>query len=288
MIKVLLTGANGQLGKCFQDVSPIEFELLAKNSSELDITDEQQVEHIIKAFAPDFIVNAAAFTAVDKAEEEKERAFDINAKGVLYLAKCAEEVGATLIHISTDYVFDGKSLTSYIETDIPNPVSIYGMSKLAGEYLAFTNCSNVIVLRTAWVFSEYGHNFLKTMLRLAENREEISVVSDQYGNPTYAGDVAKVVVQLILRKKQGRVLYHCAGNAQMSWCDFAKQIFRQAGTFSNKYSRVLVKGISSQDYPTPVKRPENSRLDCSRLKTELSLGDSSLDEALSHVLSKLI
>ena len=287
-MKVLLTGAGGQLGQCFQDRVPAEWELLALDSAGLDITDANAVQSCVEKFRPDIIVNAAAYTAVDKAELDKEQAFAVNAKGTLHLAQAAEAVGARFFHVSTDYVFDGNQETPYKETDAPNPTSVYGMSKLAGELLAFANCSRTTILRTAWVFSEYGGNFVKTMLKVGATRDTLNVVADQWGCPTYAGDIANAIIHLIKHPEVPNGLYHYCGNERTNWCEFAKVIFEVAGRYEEKYKRVKVNAITSEEYPTPVKRPKQSALDCANFtaySSKLSEWYNSLVWVMSTIMA---
>lgn len=256
-MKILLTGAGGQVGRCFLDRVPFQWEVLALTSSDLDITDQLAVVRQVNAFHPDVIVNAAAYTAVDLAEKNSEHAFAVNALGVKYLAQAAEQIGARFFHLSTDYVFDGQKCTPYKETDTPNPLSVYGQSKLAGEQMAFAYCTKSVVIRTSWVFSEYGQNFVKTMLRLSREQDSIHVVNDQWGCPTYAGDVAGIIIQLIRQNKVLHGLYHYCGNQVMSWYEFAKMIFSVANLIKMNAQAVP---IPSNGYKTVATRPQYSVL----------------------------
>lgn len=257
-MRVLLTGAYGQLGRCLLDRVPAEWILLACGSAELDITDRPAVERVVKKFRPDVIINAAAYTAVDKAETDRIRAMKVNAIGPENLAIAAHQQGARLIHLSTDYVFDGSKKTPYIESDLPCPINFYGLSKWEGEKRVFSVLPDAVVIRTSWVFSEYGANFVKTMLRLAETRSEISVVNDQFGCPTYAGDLAQAIITLASRAEAAGV-YHYCGDVAVSWCEFAQAIFVAA------QRDVLVKGIGSAQYPMAAARPANSVLNTARI-----------------------
>lgn len=257
-MRVLLTGAYGQLGRCLLDRVPAEWILLACGSAELDITDRPAVERVVKKFRPDVIINAAAYTAVDKAETDRIRAMKVNAIGPENLAIAAHQQGARLIHLSTDYVFDGSKKTPYTESDLPCPINFYGLSKWEGEKRVFSVLPDAVVIRTSWVFSEYGANFVKTMLRLAETRSEISVVNDQFGCPTYAGDLAQAIITLASRAEAAGV-YHYCGDVAVSWCEFAQAIFVAA------QRDVLVKGIGSAQYPMAAARPANSELDTARI-----------------------
>jgi dTDP-4-dehydrorhamnose reductase len=265
-MKVLLTGATGQLGRCIQDRFPNDWQLIALDSKELDITDNVKVDQYISEMKPDVVINAAAYTAVDKAETEVEQAFLVNATAVGYLAKACNAIGARLIHISTDYVFDGTSSIPYTTLDAPNPINVYGKSKLAGELLALAHNPLSQVIRTSWVYSEYGNNFVKTMIRLAdEGRDAISVVDDQIGCPTYAGNLAQFIIELIQQPVDERLLHYSDGEV-MSWCGFAEQVFsmrRQQGK-----SFCEVKPISTYEYSTLANRPKFSILQGSQARQE--------------------
>lgn len=259
-MRILLTGKNGQLGRCFQDVlKDTNHELFAYGSAELNIADAQQVETIIQTVKPDILVNAAAYTAVDKAETDSENAYLVNATGPELLAKQAAVLNIPLIHISTDYVFDGEAIEPYLPSDKTNPQGVYGASKLAGERAVIVACEKHIILRTSWVFSEYGNNFVKTMLRLAKERDELSVVADQYGCPTYAGDLARAILHICEQHDQGKPLawgtYHYCGDTPTSWHGFARAIFQLAYNHNKIAHCPALTAISTQTYPTPAKRP---------------------------------
>lgn len=257
-MKVLLTGADGQLGRCFQDVYATTYEIIALNSAALDITNLDQVAASVSEHKPQVVVNAAAYTAVDRAEDEPEQAFLVNAQGAKNLAVVCAKLNIELIHISTDYVFDGTKKTPYSVKDAPNPINVYGKSKLAGELLVLAHHPSARIIRTSWVYSEYGHNFLKTMVRLAsEGKEVLTVVSDQYGCPTYAGNLAQAIGSLI-DSRPSACLYHYTDDDEMSWYDFAKQIFMILSV-QDKYSPVVTP-ISSAQYPVSALRPQYSTL----------------------------
>jgi dTDP-4-dehydrorhamnose reductase len=259
-MRILLTGKNGQLGRCFQDaVAGKNHELFAYGSAELDISNALQVALIVGQVQPDIIVNAAAYTAVDKAETDSKNAYSVNATGPELLARQAAELDISFIHVSTDYVFDGAAVKPYLPTDVTNPQGVYGASKLAGELAVSATCDKAIVLRTSWVFSEYGNNFVKTMVRLAKERDELGVVADQYGCPTYAGDLAQAVLQICNQYEQGRKIpagiYHYCGDTPTSWHGFARAIFSLAKANGLIKQIPLLKAISTDAYPTPAKRP---------------------------------
>lgn len=268
-MKILLTGANGQLGRCFQDIFPKGWKLIATDSEKLDITDRRAVDSFVKAHQPDIIVNAAAYTAVDKAESEPDLADKVNAQGPYHLALASYEIRARFYHISTDYVFDGNKLAPYKETDQTNPLSVYGKTKLKGEQLSLKANPSTTIIRTAWVFSEYGNNFPKTILRLAKERSELHIVKDQIGCPTYAGDLAVCIIQLIQQNcKSG--IYHYSGKEVMSWCDFATRIIDIAFEKGQIIKKPTINGISTHEYPSIAPRPLNSVLD-TRLLTSLGI-----------------
>ncbi|QHQ25101.1 dTDP-4-dehydrorhamnose reductase [Pectobacterium parvum] len=272
-MKILLTGANGQLGRCFQDRLPAEWEILATDAAELDITDLQNVEQAVKAFQPDAIVNAAAYTAVDKAESEPELAEKINVTGPENLAIAASKQNIRLVHVSTDYVFDGNATEPYREDSETNPLSVYGKTKLAGEQAVAKASSEAIIIRTAWVFSEYGNNFVKTMLRLAKERDTLSVVNDQRGCPTYAGDLAQAIISLLEKNAEGGI-YHYCGDEEVSWYEFANTIFEMAKQQGIIDKALQTTAITTEQYPTPAYRPQYSSLSCDKIKgLDITLSD---------------
>ncbi|MDG0800649.1 dTDP-4-dehydrorhamnose reductase [Pectobacterium polaris] len=284
-MKVLLTGSNGQLGRCFQDRLPAGWQVWATDTAELDITDYAKVLAAVKECQPDAIVNAAAYTAVDKAESEPELAALVNKTGPENLARAAKEVGARLVHVSTDYVFDGTATVPYVETDKTNPLGVYGQTKLDGEIAVSTVLPDAIIIRTAWVFSEYGNNFVKTMLRLAKDRDELSIVSDQRGCPTYAGDIAQAIIDL-LEKEAEAGIYHYCGDNEVAWSDFADEIFNIAveKEIINKKPNVI--RITTEKYPTPAKRPLYSSLNGEKIRM-LNIELSNWQQTLSIIIGKL-
>ncbi|MBH0044852.1 dTDP-4-dehydrorhamnose reductase [Pseudoalteromonas sp. NZS11_1] len=287
-MKVLITGKNGQVGNCLvsqlQNMSTISF--LALSRDQLDITNAEEVYKIVNEHKPSIIINAAAYTAVDNAESDYESAFAINCLGPKNLAKAATAVNATIIHISTDYVFSGDKLGLYNEVDEVNPQGVYGQTKLAGEQAVINECSAHIILRTAWVFSEFGNNFVKTMLRLAKTRDTLGVVSDQFGGPTYAGDIAKAIIKMAQHIEQGSAkfgIYNYSGYPHVNWQEFAKCIFESALKQSLITAPIMVNAITTADYPTPAKRPANSKLDCSKITTDFSIAPSDWQCALNNI-----
>ena len=282
---VLVSGANGQLGKSLQQIAPDfsgRYRFLFTDVDTLDITDLAAVCRIVQAENVDFLINAAAYTAVDKAESDAELAFLLNEKAVGNLAAAAKEHGTFLVHISTDYVFDGKSHTPYRPTDTPNPTSVYGSSKLSGENaLRQSGCRGAIV-RTAWLYSPYGNNFVKTMLRLADTKDSISVVNDQTGCPTLALDLARFIMTVIEHDGNSEQVkcYHFTNRGEITWYDFACEIIRQSGR------NCPVHPIPSSSYPTPVTRPAYSVLDLTESEALFDIPDwkESLTKAFPEII----
>lgn len=264
-MKVLLTGANGQLGRCFIDRVPTGWEVLATDSDTLDITDLEKVKETVLAFQPDVIVNAAAYTAVDKAENDREMAKLINEQGPSNLALVAKAANCRLVHVSTDYVFDGQADSPYLESDVTNPLGVYGKTKLDGEIAVTAIQPEAIIIRTAWVFSEYGSNFVKTMLRLAKDHEVLNIVADQRGCPTYAGDIAIAILDLLEVDAEGGI-YHFCGDKDVAWNEFAEFIFTSAVEQGVLTHSPKVNAITSEQYPTPAQRPKFSLLNCEKIK----------------------
>ena len=264
MTKILLTGITGQVGQELQQTLTSLGEVIGVGRQELDLSQPEQIEQKIAQIKPNIIVNAGAYTAVDKAENESELAMTINANAPKAMAQAAKEVGATMVHISTDYVFNGQNHTPYLETDATAPLGVYGKSKLLGETRVRENCDRHIILRTAWVYGSRGHgNFVKTMLRLGANREELKVVSDQIGSPTWSYDIAQAITNLLNKSTEDSTIqgtYHFTSSGVASWYDLAVAIFAEAKSlgFPLKIERVLP--ITTADYPTPAQRPAYSVL----------------------------
>ncbi|UJF18553.1 dTDP-4-dehydrorhamnose reductase [Vibrio sp. SS-MA-C1-2] len=287
-MKILITGANGQVGSLLtKKLSAENIEILAVNRDELDITDKDVVNTVVKDFSPDFIINAAAHTAVDKAEDEIELSYAINRDGPRYLALAAKSINATILHISTDYVFSGDKEGEYSEEDNVNPQCIYGVSKLAGEEAVQLANPKHIILRTAWVFGEIGNNFVKTMLRVGSQRDEMGIVADQFGGPTYAGDIADTLITIMhqLNDKSNRSkygIYHYAGLPHVSWYQFADEIFNKAEE-SGLLIKPALNQLSTKDYPTKAKRPANSKLSCNKINTEFQVEASDWKLGLNRI-----
>lgn len=263
-MKILLAGANGQLGRCVQDVFAVtDHTLVPFDRASLNIADAITVDALVGQHQPDVIINAAAYTAVDKAESEPEVARQINVIGPANLAIAATRHNALLLHISTDYVFDGTKIEPYLESDATNPKGVYGQTKLDGEKKVQALCEKYVILRTAWVFSEYGNNFVKTMLRLGGECEALQVVDDQIGCPTYAGDIARACLAVCEAHQVGQArngVYHYAGDRALSWYDFAGQVFALAMAQGLLDKVPELSAISTAQYPTPAERPAYSQL----------------------------
>lgn len=288
MKRIMITGAAGQLGLALNRLlkDRPEYELYRTDTFDsedgiiksLDITDEAAVNNYIVSHRPDIIINCAAMTAVDLCETEQEKAYKINALGPKYLAQAAEKHNAKLIHISTDYVFDGKKKEPYIEEDKPNPISVYGKTKQAGDEFVQSSCSRFFILRTAWVYGE-GKNFVKTMLRLAESNNKLRVVCDQFGTPTSALELARAIVFLMETDSYG--IYHATCEGSTNWYEFAKTIFE----VSNK--AVEVEPITTEEYPTPAKRPMYSILDNKALREKHGYYMKDWKDAFMEYMSEL-
>ena len=264
---VVVTGASGQLGQALQAIAPqhstLQFHFV--NSAEADITNKENLEQVFNRLKPDFCINAAAYTAVDKAESEPEKAHLINVTGAKNLAEVCKEYNATLIHISTDFVFDGNKNIPYTEEEGTNPQGVYGKTKREGEQEIEKVLTAYYIIRTSWLYSEYGNNFMKTMIRLGNERDSLGVVNDQTGTPTNANDLAEAILQIIESGKKEYGIYHYSNEGVATWYDFAKKIF-EVNTIS-----VDLKPITTADYPTPAKRPAYSVMDKSKIKTVFGL-----------------
>ena len=290
-MRILLTGANGQVGwELSNRGGQRGLEILALERADLDITDPVSVSEEVNRSGVSLVVNAAGYTAVDEAESEPELAFAVNRDGPTYLASACGKVGIPLVHISTDYVFDGQKKGAYLETDPVSPLSVYGKSKAAGEVAVRKHLREHFILRTGWVYGVHGHNFVKTMLRLGREREEVQVVTDQYGCPTYAADLAETILRIAAQLQEGRQIiwgtYHYCGKGVTSWHGFAEEIFRLA----NQYTSLKVKRIepiSTAEYPTPAKRPANSVLDCSLVEKEFGIRSRPWSESLARMIKEM-
>ena len=281
MTNILITGSNGQLGSDIKELSSnYEYNFFFTNRDTLDISNEIDIKNFIEKNSINAIINCAAYTAVDKAESDEVNADKINHLAVKYLAKISKEKNIQLIHVSTDYVFDGKNHKPYVETDTTNPNGVYGKTKLDGENAMISiNPLNSIIIRTSWVYSSYGANFVKTMLRLGKERDELGVIFDQVGTPTYARDLAKAILDILPEIESERVeIYNYSNEGVLSWYDFAKEIMRMAKI------DCTINPIESSAYPTPATRPHFSLINKSKIKEEFGIivpyWKDSLDECL--------
>jgi dTDP-4-dehydrorhamnose reductase len=290
-MKLLLIGGKGQLGWEIVSAAKIcGLDCEGIDTPQFDLKDRDAVERTVERGKYSLIVNAAAYTAVDKAESERDQAFAVNAEGPRYLAIACAKTNIPLIHISTDYVFDGNKTSPYIESDPLCPIGVYGESKAAGEKVVREALETNVILRTSWLYSSHGNNFVKTILRLAGEREELRVVSDQYGCPTYAADLAAAVLELAKRiGSQGSVrwgVYHYCGHGVTTWHGFAEKICELAGNY--RPLRVKrVKAISTVEYPTPARRPPYSALDCSKINRVFGIQTRPWQDSLAEMLAKL-
>ncbi|WP_366184831.1 dTDP-4-dehydrorhamnose reductase [Flavobacterium ovatum] len=283
MKKILITGANGQLGSEIKVLASnySEFEFVFTDIEEFPLGNQDEIKSNFKWIAPDVVINCAAYTAVDKAEQDQEIANVVNHLAVATLAQLCDESQAKFIHISTDYVFDGNSPVAYTETDTPNPQSVYGKTKLEGEKACLSLCPDSIIIRTAWVYSEFGANFVKTMIRLMTERDAIGVVNDQIGSPTYAADLAQVILTILTSEKWNPGIYHYSNAGEISWFEFATAIQEIAGLSCE------VNGIPASNYPTPAQRPAFSLLDKSKIEKVYGIKTIPYKESLVQMIGKL-
>ena len=284
MKRILVTGANGQLGQSILEQSKNykEIECFFVTRNELDITNEELINHYFEDKSFDFVINCAAYTAVDKAEDDQENAYLVNAKATEFLAKITNEKGIPFIHVSTDYVFDGTEAQPRLETDQTNPLGVYGQTKLDGENLALENNPKTIILRTAWVYSRFGNNFVKTMLRLFNDKDSISVVADQIGSPTNAIDLADAILTIVSKDDLTYGIFNYSNEGECSWFGFAQKIKE----FSN--STIEINPVSTSAYPTKAKRPAYSLLDKSKIKEVYQLNIPTWEDSLKEELKHLI
>lgn len=293
-MKILLTGKNGQVGFELQRALAPLGEVVAVDHQQCDLADANAIRRLVADVAPQVIVNPAAYTAVDKAESETELAMAVNGVAPGIFGEEAAKLGAFVIHYSTDYVFDGTKQDFYTEEDIPNPLSVYGRTKLAGERLLQQSEADHLVLRSSWVFGAYGGNFTKTILRLAEDRESLNVVGDQFGAPTSAALLADVTAHLIRQYARSEVfpfgIYHLAAGGVTNWCDYARYVIRKAIEAGKplKVTPERVNSIATDQYPTQAVRPANSLLDTQRFRQTFDLALPHWQDGLSHVLQQIL
>lgn len=285
MKKILIIGGNGQLGNCLNKLISeyaLDYEFHFTDYDTLDITNQKQINEYFSEYEPHYCINVSAYTAVDLAEQEKEKAFAINAEGVRHLAEACAEKGIDLIHISTDYVFSGDTNIPYSEGDFTNPLSVYGASKLEGENLALENNPKTIIIRTSWLYSEFGKNFVKTMLNLFSTKDELNVVADQFGQPTNANDLAEAIMKIISTEEKEYGIFHFSNYSETTWFDFAKKIAELSK------SKIKINPISTEQYPTPAKRPMRSTMCLDKIENSYNIEpkywENSLEECMEILL----
>lgn len=295
MMRILLLGKDGQLGKDLQPILATQYETICYGRDDLDLEDTNAIRQVMQDIQPNIIVNAAAYTAVDRAESERDRAIAINGTAPTVIAEEAQRLGASLLHVSTDYVFDGQKNTPYMEDDLPHPVGAYGQSKLLGETGIQKSCDRHVILRTAWVYGTGGRaNFVKTILRIGADREELRVVVDQVGSPTWTGDLSGAIAQFIpylhpstISDSSVKGIYHFTNSGAISWYDFAVAIFEEAGSlgFPLKLQRIIP--ISTAEYPTPASRPAYSVLSGKKIADLLGCYAPHWRQGLRQMLKQL-
>jgi len=294
-LKVLIFGKHGQvggqlveqLGTVSESIDPENFQVIATDIEDVDLTDSEATKQLVLHHKPDWVINTSAHTAVDKAESESDLAHQLNAVAPGVIARACRDVGATMVHYSTDYIFDGSASVAYVETDEPNPQSVYGKTKLEGERLVADALEHYFIFRTAWVYSRDGKNFVNTMLRLAQDRDELKVVGDQFGSPTLADDLAAATINVMQQvitnpNAAGYGLYHVTGSGTTSWAGFSQEIMRLSGN-----QQVKVIPIPTEDYPTPAPRPAFSVLDNTRLKQQFGITLDTWQSALGRCLQQV-
>jgi dTDP-4-dehydrorhamnose reductase len=279
-VKILVTGRDGQVGWELARLMPALGEVAAFTRAEMDLAHPDSIVDRVRAFKPDVIVNAAAYTAVDKAETDKEQATLVNAAGPAFLAAEAQARGALLVHYSTDYVYDGTKTSPYVETDATNPLSVYGQSKLAGERAIEAVGCRHLILRTSWVYGARGRNFMLTMLKLGREKPMLRVVDDQRGAPTWSHDIAATTLALLKARNPQSGVYHLTAGGATTWCGFAREIFRVAGI------QTPVEPITTAEYPTPARRPANSVLSNEKIKNTFKVSLPSWGESLERCLAE--
>jgi dTDP-4-dehydrorhamnose reductase len=291
-MKLLFIGANGQLGwELGKKGKESDFDTESVDLPDFNITDQDNVRSQVEKSAPDLVINASAYTAVDKAESESELAFAVNEKGPTFLADACAAHNIPMIHVSTDYVFDGEKKTPYLESDPVSPLGVYGQSKAAGDDAIRNKLSSHIIIRTAWLYGTHGLNFVKTMLRLGKERETLRVVADQHGCPTYAADLASAIFTISRKVLDGSNVrwgtYHYCGQGSTTWHGFAEEIFSIANTRTS-LKVWQVEPVTTDDYPTPTKRPANSVLDCSRIQQNFGIQTRPWKESLTDMLQVVL
>lgn len=291
-MRALVIGRDGQLARSLREAASsatdVSLELIGRPM--LDLSKPEGIRAAVAGARPDVVINAAAYTAVDRAESDVETAFAVNAVGPEAIARACEALGVPILHVSTDYVFDGTKRDAYSETDPVAPLGVYGRSKLEGERRVAAACARHLILRTAWIYSPFGSNFVKTMLRLAETRDEIGVVDDQVGSPTYAPHLAEAMLILarhaIAERGIAWGVYHAAGSGDASWCDLAREVFAASSRLGGPAA--WAHAIATADYPTPARRPANSRLDCGRLRRMQGLALPPWQQGVAACVGRLL
>lgn len=289
-MKILVTGRDGQVARSLAERGGAH-ELIFAGRPELDLADPASIERTVATANPDLVVSAAAYTAVDKAEDEPELAMAVNGEGPGVLARAAARIGAPVVHLSTDYVFDGSLDRPWREEDPVAPLGVYGATKLTGEQAVAASGARYAILRTAWVYSPFGSNFVRTMLRLAEGRDTLNVVEDQLGCPTSAHDIADAILAVIVAWQADAVrgadaIYHFAGTGETDWADFGRAIFAESARRGGPVA--TVEGIPSSAYPTRAQRPANSRLDCARIAEVFGVRAPPWQQSLKDVITRLV
>lgn len=285
---ILITGANGQLGSEFKSIKEnyADFNFIFVSKEAFNITDEKEVTNFLNKQNIDYLVNCAAYTAVDAAEENETLAQLVNSKGSEILAKACNQTNTVLLHVSTDYVFDGKSSEAYTEESKTAPLSVYGRTKLSGEIAIKANCKAHYIIRTSWLYSTFNANFVKSMLKLAETRDELGIVADQYGSPTYAKDLAKAIMSMIKKTDNGTVknkfgIYHYSNEHTTTWCAFAKEIMTLAET------GCTIKPITTEEYPVAAKRPKDSTMSKEKIKKTFKITIPKWEDSLKVCINNL-
>ncbi len=291
-MKIFTTGSEGQLGwELLRQGERFDFEVIGADLPETDITDSSQLENILADLQPSLVVNAAAYTNVDGAETEEMLAFAVNRDGPANLAKVCADAGIPLIHISTDFVFDGKKTTPYVEADTVSPLGIYARSKAAGEDAVRSRVKEHLIMRTAWLYGVHGHNFVKTMLRIGKERDVVRVVADQYGSPTFAADLAEAVLTMAAQVRDGSEIgwgtYHYCGSGVTTWHGFAEAIFEVAGQYPPRKT-TRAEPITTAEYPTAAKRPMYSALDCALIQKNFRITPKPWQERLKFMIEQIL
>ncbi len=283
MQKILVTGANGQLGQCLQKISDTysQYKFLFADSELLNLTDRETIEQVFDDFSPNFCINAAAYTAVDLAEDQPEKAFAVNAEGVEVLAEICKNHHTTLIHVSTDYVFDGNSNIPYAEDDFTSPNGVYGDSKLKGEIWALEQNPISIIIRTSWLYSEFGKNFVKTMLHLFKEKDQLQIVNDQFGQPTNANDLAETIMNIIQSERKTYGIFHFSNEGETTWFEFAKRIAELS------HSKIRLSPITTLEFPTKAIRPKRSTMCLDKIGASYGIETTHWEHSLEDCLQTL-